>query len=115
MSDIVFTGEQFREQILKLMGEKDPYQWAKRKRIGKAVIERILRGVIPEIPDLVKLSRALNTTVDGLLTGSALGQGYAEEEQAYIDKVVSVLRSSHEVSKESLKNTINVYYCFICD
>jgi len=109
------TGKQFRDQFLKLLGKKNTYQWAKKYRINKEVIETILNGKIPDLPDLVKIARALNTTVDTLLTGDRQPLEYSAEERDYIDKVVRVLRSRHEASKASLKNAIHVYYCLICE
>jgi hypothetical protein len=111
----MFTGKKFREQILNLISDEEPFEWAKKHRIKKNVIEDILKGSIPDPLDLFNLSRALHTTVDELLTGVKQGKCYSAEEQEYIDKMVSVLRSKHEASKSSLKNAIKVYYCLICE
>lgn len=111
----MLKGQEFKDQFLKLIGNRDLYQWAKKHHLHKGVIEKILSGKIPELPYLIKISRALNTTVDALLTGQRVQQEYSEEEQEYIEKVVKVLRSTHEASKASLKNAIHIYYCLICD
>jgi len=113
--DMILTSKQFRDQILKLTGNEEPSAWAKRHKIKKEVMETILAGKIPDLPDLFKLSRVLHTTIDELLTGMKLDKCYSAEEQEYIDKVVSVLRSKHEASKASLKDAIKVYYCLICE
>jgi len=112
---MILTGKQFRDQILKLTGNEEPSAWAKRHKIKKEVMETILAGKIPDLPDLFKLSRALHSTIDKLLTGMKLDKCYSAEEQEYIDKVVNVLRSRHEASKSSLKDAIKVYYCLICE
>jgi hypothetical protein len=112
---MMLTGKQFKSQILKAMGDEKSYQWAKRHRIKKEVMETILSGNIPELPALIKISRALNTTIDELLTGCRQEGGYSDEEKEYIEKVVRVLRSEHEASKDSLKDAIKVYYCLICE
>ena len=112
---MILTGKQFRDQILKLIGNEEPSAWAKRHKIKKEVMETILAGKIPDLPDLFKLSRALHTTIDKLLTGIKLDKCYSAEEQEYIDKVVSVLRSKHEASKSSLRDAIKIYYCLICE
>jgi hypothetical protein len=114
-SSQILTGKQFSNQILKLIGNEEPSAWAKRHKIKKEVMETILAGKIPDLPDLFKLSRALHTTLDELLTGMKLDKCYSAEEQEYIDKVVGVLRSKHEASKASLKDAIKVYYCLICE
>jgi len=114
-TDMILTGKQFSNQILKLIGNEEPSAWAKRHKIKKKVMETILAGKIPDLPDLFTLSRALRTTIDELLTGMKLYKCYSVEEQEYIDKVVSVLRSKHEASKASLKDAIKVYYCLICE
>jgi len=114
-SSQILTGKQFSNQILKLIGNEEPSAWAKRHKIKKEVMETILAGKIPDLPDLFKLSRALHTTIDELLTGMKLYKCYSAEEQEYIDKVVNVLRSKHEASKSSLKDAIKVYYCLICE
>jgi hypothetical protein len=114
-TDMKLTGKQFRDQILKLIGNEQPLAWAKKHKIKKEVMDTILRGSISDLPDLFKLSRALRTTIDELLTGMKLDKCYSAEEQEYIDKVVSVLRSKHEASKASLKDAIKVYYCLICE
>jgi len=114
-SSQILTGRKFRDQILKLIRNEEPSAWAKRHGIKKGAVEIILSGNIPELPDLLKISRALNTTLDELLTGCKQDRGYSAEEQEYIDKVVNVLRSKHEASKSSLKDAIKVYYCLICE
>ena len=114
-TDMKLTGKQFRDQILKLIGNEQPLAWAKKHKIKKEVMDTILRGSISDLPDLFKLSRALHTTIDELLTGMKLDKCYSAEEKEYIDKVVSVLRSRHEASKSSLKDAIKVYYCLICE
>jgi hypothetical protein len=114
-TDMILTGKQFRDQILKLTGNEEPPAWAKRHKIKKKVMETILAGKIPDLQDLFKLSRVLHTTIDELLTGMKLDKCYSAEEKEYIDKVVSVLRSKHEASKSSLKDAIKVYYCLICE
>ena len=111
----ILTGRKFRDQILKLIRNEEPSAWAKRHKIKKKVMETILAGKIPDLPDLFTLSRALRTTIDELLTGMKLYKCYSAEEQEYIDKVVNVLRSKHEASKSSLKDAIKVYYCLICE
>ena len=111
----MFTGEQFRDQFFTLLGKKKIDAWGKKHGIDRKVIEKILNGKIPALPDLIKISRALNTTVDTLLTGAQKGSEYSAEERDCIEKVVRVLRSKHEASKASLKNAIHVYYCLICE
>jgi hypothetical protein len=114
-TDMMLTGKQLKNQILKSIGNDDPFAWAKKHGIKKGAMETILSGNIPELPDLLKISRALNTALDELLTGCKQDRGYSAEEQEYIDKVVNVLRSKHEASKSSLKDAIKVYYCLICE
>jgi hypothetical protein len=111
----MLTGEQFRDQFLTLLGKKKTQQWSKKHGIDKGVIEKILSGKIPGLPDLVKISGALHTTVDTLLTGVKQGSEYSAEERDCIEKVVRVLRSKQEASKAALKNAIHVYYCLICE
>jgi len=114
-SSAILTGRKFRDQIIKMIGNEEPCIWAKKHKIKKEVMDTILKGNIPDLPDLFKLSQALHITLDALLTGRKPGKSYSGEEQEYIDKVVGVLRSKQESSKESLKNAIHVYYCLICE
>jgi hypothetical protein len=112
---MVLTGKQFRDQFLTLLGKKKTDAWGKKHGIDRKVIEKILSGKIPDLPDVVKISRALNTSVDTLLTGVKQESEYSAEERDCIEKVVRVLRSKHEASKASLKNAIHIYYCLICE
>jgi hypothetical protein len=58
-TDMILTGKQFRDQILKLIGNEQPLAWAKKHKIKKEVMDTILKGSISDLPDLFKLSRAL--------------------------------------------------------
>ncbi|SBW12236.1 putative Repressor protein CI [uncultured Alphaproteobacteria bacterium] len=61
---------EFRNRLSLLIGEEDPFGWAKRVGIPSSTFDRIWNaGTTPKAPHLVRISEAAGVSIDWLLTG----------------------------------------------
>ncbi len=60
----------FRDRLSLLIGNEDPFGWAKRVGIPSSTFDRIWNsGTTPKAPHLVRISQATGVSIDWLLTG----------------------------------------------
>lgn len=68
------TIPEFRNRLSLLIGEEDPFGWAKRVGIPSSTFDRIWNsGTTPKAPHLVRISEAAGVSIDWLLTGRPSG------------------------------------------
>jgi len=89
------NNKSFKSRILKIIEGQKPTSWGKSIGLNLGVIDRIFRqDVVPKSEHLITISRALNVTVDWLLTGE--GEMYSAannvgKEKKKTEKIITEL------------------------
>lgn len=62
----------FRRRLADVIGQEEPFAWAKRIGIPSATFDRMWNGgVVPKADTLLRISRSSGVSIDWLLTGEA--------------------------------------------
>jgi transcriptional regulator with XRE-family HTH domain len=116
--------EFFVNQFLKCIGFERPHSWGKKHNIDRGVIERITKGKISDPHNLIKVAKALNVSIDYLLTGE-IEEGTEEidsreknksykqaidlKEKEYVDKLLQIFRTKDEDVKKTVMHNIDIF------
>lgn len=103
-------GINFKNQILSILNGQKPHSWAKKNKINRGIIDRILKNKISETKNLIKLSNALHVSIDQLLTGEESHGCHIcmnEEEKDWCKKLIEIFRKKEEHTVNGLKSIIN--------
>ena len=105
----------FSDRILSLLGDKKPTPWGLSIGLNNGLIDRIFRqGIIPRAEYLLKISHALNVSIDWLLTGEEpagksgeLSEAYTPDELEYTYKLLAILREKDETAIGAITHVID--------
>ncbi len=105
----------FSDRILSLLGDTKPTPWGLSIGLHNGLIDRIFRqGIIPRAEYLLKISHALNVSIDWLLTGEEpagksgeLSEAYTPDELEYTYKLLAILREKDETAIGAITHVID--------
>lgn len=106
-----------RERFKELCDKKGikPFSLAS-KGVNRNIIDSIMRGSEPGVSAAHEIAKALNITIEELLTGeetqikeSIAEYGYTKEEKEYIDRLVKIMRTKMDGTVLAIKQNIDAF------
>ncbi len=96
----------FKNRYLELVGNK-PYS----KGIRKSIVDSVMRGSIPSVDAGMEIAKALDITVEELLTGRNPEKVLLRDadERIYVEKLLRILRSNDDLMKRAIIPNLDAF------